>query len=506
MKNPYAFFLCSFQLLFVVVASQLPLFSGASVLHFATDGRITEHINPRNHTIINQKILQHALFATLFRFEEMAQPKPFLVKSVSFSEQIAQLELHDNLRFSDGRPIRSQDVIRSLKDVLKLSLAESPLVRYIEGAERFISGEAPDCSGLILIDQKRFQIRYRHQFSTLSQLLSEAATAIVPEDWQADDKVFSGPYLLEKRAIEEGHETIFLKPNPFWTLSRPTLSQIMFHYYQDSDAFASAIRKGEPDYFLISYGNDFPIDNSLYRIVSLPTNGQIYVLLNPKSSPFNDIEWRYFFKELILDLGKDIQENRRGAINTRLVMPYGLPGYDLFKPIKPGRVVRPQVPDQEFALLFHLNRSPLREKLFNLLKKKLAPHRVGLIPIWEHISVTMPRVRAGEFTMTAFYYLSDTPSSINFFERLFIPSQELNPGAFSVDEAIALINSYYKETNDLEQMRILAQLESIAQDSSFLIPVLGISYTLGSRLGRPVIKTDRFLNLYLDQFRLIHEH
>jgi len=477
----------------------------SEVIHFSIDGQIPEQIDPQSQQIINQKLLQHALFATLFRFETESPPRPFLAKNVSINGKTALIELHPGLRFSDGSPITTREVISSLERLLKTPQPQNLLQQYIDGADLFVAKESPHCPGLVQVDDLHFQIKYKLQFLTLIHLLSEAVTAILPQNWQPGQMVFSGPYCLENRVQMKGHETIFLKKNPYWNLTQPSYKRIEFSFHRDPASFFEAIKSGEPDYFFITFGNEFPLVDVPYRIIKIPTNGQFYLLLNPRIKPLDDIAWRVFFKEIILDLSKRMQTNWRGAIHSRLVLPYGLPGYDLFKPLKPGEIIRPKSPAAMLTLPINLNRTALRVKLYSFLNEKLAPYQVQLKPIWEHISQTMPRIKTGDFTMTGFYHLCENPITINFFERLFIPYQELNPGGFCLNEAIELINRYHLEEQDLERVRILAKLESLAQESAFLIPVMGLSYTFGSRLGRQPIQSNRFLNLYLDQFKTIHE-
>lgn len=494
------------MLLLILTGRSLVCDNRSHTLCFAADGQLSEQIDPRQYAIINQKILQHALFATLFRFEQDTPPRPFLAKEVSIDDESVLIALHEDLFFSDGRPLTAGDVIRSLEYVIKTSMSESSLQRYIDGADQFVSGETSHCRGLEQIDRHRLRIRYRHAFSTLAHLLSEPATSILPEGWQAGSNVFSGPYIIEKREKETDHEKLTLVSNPYWALEKPAYNRVLFHYYQDAELFSKTLEAGQPDYFLISYGNTVRLENLSYRIVNLPTNGQFYILLNPQASPFDDIAWRIFFKNLISGLGKTIQQNWRGAVNSRLVLPYGLTGYDLFKPIHPERAVRPGKEKELVTLPFLINRSPLRIMLLDIINRELSAHHVRLEPIWEHISQTMPRVKRGDFTMTAFYYLCDSPVTINFYERIFLPHQEMNPGAYTVPEALELIGRYHQEKKDLERMRILARLEALAQESAFLIPVMGISFTFGSQLGRPIVSPNRYLNLYLDTFKPVHEH
>jgi ABC-type oligopeptide transport system substrate-binding subunit len=466
---------------------------------------VSERIDPHQQAIINQKLLLHALFATLFRFEQDSPPRPLLVKTVTRIGQKAQMELHENIFFSNGRPITSEDVIHSLERLLRMSQNQSSLRRYIEGAEAFIRQETEHCSGLTVIDPRRFEIHYRLQFSTLLHLLSQTAASILPRDWQPEADIYSGPYILEKRVLEKGRESLYLKNSSRWSLTRPQHEQVRFTYHQDPASFFDALKAGEPDYFLITFGNELPFSDIPYRIDTIPTNGQFYMLLNPRIKPFDDPAWRVFFRDIILVISKKMQDSWRGSINARLVMPYGLTGYDLFKPLKPGPIARPSQPEGEIILPIHLSRSPLRVKLHTILNKKLSPHQVRLAPVWEPVAQTMKRVQSGDFTMTGFYYLSETPININFFEDIFVPGQELNPAGFVLAEAQEQIRLFHLEENDLQRMRLLAKLEALAQESAFLIPLLGLSYTIGSREGAPLIVTNRYLNIYIDQLRAVHE-
>lgn len=506
MKNLLPFPLFSWLLAGILASPPLYSESPPSILHLSLDGEISEHIDPHEYPIISQKILQQAIYSTLFRFKDNLEATPCLAKSHQLKDQTMIIELNEGARFSDGRRITTRDVISSIERLLKAPKSRASLHRYIEGAEQFVNGETENCTGLEAIDDNRFCIRFRYKGSNLIQYLCDTTAAILPEGWKPKDPVFSGPYTIEKRTRKNDVEMISLRINPHWSLTRPKNERIDIHVHKYPESMVNEIKKGWPEYFLFTFGNDVTLDNTSYNIINMPTNGQFYVLLNPQAHPLDKAEWRVFLREMIFIAGEKIHQHWSGSMHSRLVMPYGLPGYDLFRPIKENQAIRPAQPAEEIDLPIHLNRSVLRMKLYTALKETLSRHRIRLTPVWEHISQTIPRLKTGEFIMTAFYYLSGNPVSINFFEQMFLPGEQLNPGGYTIPKATELIDQYHKEENDLERMRILARLESLAEESSFLIPVLGLSYIFGCRRDQPVITSNRFLNFYLDQFQSQHEH
>ena len=304
-----------------------PLYSESpsSVLQLCLDGEISELIDPQEYPIISQKIIQQAIYSTLFRFKDDLETVPCLAKSFTVRNRSILIELQENIRFSDGRPITARDVISSIKRLLKAPKSRASLHRYIDGAESFVSGDTPHCPGLEQIDSKRVRIRFRNNNINLIQFLSDTTASILPEGWQPEEKVYSGPYTIEQRRRKDGVETISLRANPYWTINKPGNEQIVVQVHKFPDSMTREIQKGHPDYFLFTFGNEISLGDIPYHVINMPTNGQFYVLLNPMTPPLDKIEWRFFLMEIILEAGKKIHQHWSGSINSRLVMPYGLP-------------------------------------------------------------------------------------------------------------------------------------------------------------------------------------
>ena len=99
---------------------------------------------------------------------------------------------------------------------------------------------------------------------------------------------------------------ISLRINPHWSLTRPKNERIDIHVHKYPESMVNEIKKGWPEYFLFTFGNDVTLDNTSYNIINMPTNGQFYVLLNPQAHPLDKAEWRVFLREMIFIAGEKI--------------------------------------------------------------------------------------------------------------------------------------------------------------------------------------------------------
>jgi len=104
------------------------------------------------------------------------------------------------------------------------------------------------------------------------------------------------------------------------------------------------------------------------------------------------------------------------------------------------------------------------------------------------------------------YFLIDTPLSSYFYETLFTPGHELNRIGYTVPEALQLLNDFRQETDELKKLKILSQLEEIAQEEAFVIPLANPLSILGYKDHLKNVKVDRSLNIYFEDIHVEKRH
>ena len=141
------------------------------------------------------------LFDGLTRFTPDAKVVPGLAKSwdVSADGITYTFHLHGGVKFHDGRPLTSTNVVASFQRVLDPATKGGrgwPLYP-IKGAEDYAAGKAKTVSGLATPDDSTVVITLKEPFSIFPKLLAMPVASVVPDNPPADfgqRPVGSGPW------------------------------------------------------------------------------------------------------------------------------------------------------------------------------------------------------------------------------------------------------------------------------------------------------------------------
>jgi len=201
-------------------------------------------------------------------------------------------------------------------------------------------------------------------------------------------------------------------------------------------------------------------------------------ILNPTSGVFKDKKFRTFFKQYLLSVDFTKLGDWNYATSTRYVLPFGLTGYSLFKEFEKLELddLIPKSPIRIRS--YYVNRG-IRKIIFPFIQKDIKKHKVEIELNQSDWSELSPRMLRGDFDLTAFYYMVDIPNSFYFYESLFNVSGELNPTGYQVPEAKKLLQEYRMEPDEFKRIKILSQMEKIAHEEAFTIPILNSMCLLG---------------------------
>jgi oligopeptide transport system substrate-binding protein len=199
-----------------------------------------------------QLLLQ--LYAGLTRLDETGEVYPSLAEGWEISDDGLTYEfaIRDDLAFSDGTPLRAEDVRRSwlrLLDPATRSTAPDVL-SVIEGAAARLAGDATeDEVGISAPDPATLVVTLRHPASYFLQITATPSAFVVPPSadasagWQtANAFVGSGPYIVDGT---EG-EDLVLRANGRYVAGAPPIAEIRWMAGLDGDA-ATAFSDGEVD-------------------------------------------------------------------------------------------------------------------------------------------------------------------------------------------------------------------------------------------------------------------
>lgn len=469
-------------------------------LHFAIPLPFEFTFDPVEGNYINLQSFFRATYSTLFKLDQYRRPYPFLLETYNRSGKTVMFLLKKDAKFSDGSDITSADVVQSIEAGMRHTSYPNAIYKMIEGGEEFFQGKTIHCSGIKIIDSRRFQIILENENDEYCHYFTSIIMSILPDNRNRDkDKLlFSGPFQVVRQEQQKYQVILTLKKNPWYIGDTPKLDTLFIHIYLDDTAFERAILRGEPDLFLYNNRQQMLKSRYRYNYFKTPIFGGFYFKLNPKNGPFKDKRLRTFFKYFVRSQVEARNENWVLTTPVDLVLPYNLTGYFVFNPI-PRQDFKLYAPTGKVTIKCINPRFGIREEMFSLLKKKLKKYNVSLDLQWNPMPKILEMEKKGALDLTSVYYISDVPLSFYFYETLFLPGHELNLFGYEVPEALELLDTYRKETDEIKKLRILARLEEIAQEEAFLIPLFNQLTVLGYKSDVKNVTIDKLLNINFEE-------
>ncbi len=243
-------------------------------------------IDPRYTNSVDDVKLSRLVAPGLTSVENgTVEPRLLLAESITWRDpRTADVTLRPGLRFSDGTPLTSADVVFTFESARDPAM-ESALLRNMR--DRFAGFEA--------LDERRVRI---HLTEPLATLLSDLEFGIVSQRAAGADRRFdggsvvgAGPYLVESFDAED----IRLRRNPHWPFAAPRTERVRMRTVRDSNARALMLAGGSADLTLNSMRIDLVDDLSQGRRVELATGPGLkltYIMMNGQDPALRDVRVR----------------------------------------------------------------------------------------------------------------------------------------------------------------------------------------------------------------------
>ena len=245
----------------------------------------------------------YMIYDTLFALDAKLQPQPQMVDSwtVSDDQLVWTFKLRDGLKWHDGQPVTTADVLPSItrftdKDTLGGLLAAS--TREMKA-----------------IDEKTFQIVLKEPYGLMLKTLAKSSSvpllimpkrsAETPLNQQISDMTGSGPFIFKKDEWKPGEKVVYLR-NPDYKprAEAPSglaggkvvkLDRVEWVSIPDTQTAINALQQGEIDMIEQPAHDLLPVlekDRNV-EVVTLDQLGNTYILrFNWKQPPFNDLRYR----------------------------------------------------------------------------------------------------------------------------------------------------------------------------------------------------------------------
>jgi peptide/nickel transport system substrate-binding protein len=258
-------------------------------------------LDPTFTTAYISRNFGHMVYDSLFAQDAKGQPKPQMVEKYSTSKDGTtwSFALRPGLKFSDGTPVTSKDVVASINRWMARDSLGKAMVA--SGAE--IKG----------VDDRNFTLTFKEPFSLVLEALAKPSgypplilperLAKMPATSPLTEVLGSGPYVFKRDEWVPGNKAVFVRNPHYVGRTEPAsglagnkqskVDRVEWLYLPDANSSIAALKRGEVDYVeqvAPDYITPLRADTNV-KIVSGGTY-QGFLIFNHLHAPFNDARVR----------------------------------------------------------------------------------------------------------------------------------------------------------------------------------------------------------------------
>ncbi len=277
--------------------------SKGSVLHVQV-GPSPETIDPAlNVAVDGSNMIIHA-FEGLLKFDRSSTIVAGLADKWEQSEDGLTWTFHlrNDLKWSDGTPLTSEDFVYSWKRVVDPIIAAPygyDLLNLVVGFEEASAGDL-DKFGVEAPDANTFIVHLKSPCIYFDKIA--AYTALVPvqkatieangEAWTINPKAYvsNGPYYMTE--FTDGAQIVFTKNPYYWDAANITFDTIVWHLIEDANTSYTAYNQNEIQMIKDVPTEEIPSLRGNGEFFLEPLMGTYYVSFNTQKAPFNNSKVR----------------------------------------------------------------------------------------------------------------------------------------------------------------------------------------------------------------------
>jgi oligopeptide transport system substrate-binding protein len=287
------------------------------------------------------------VFTGLVQFDNNLKVTPQLASSYSVASDGLTWTFHlrPNLKFSDGTPLTSADVVYSIDRALQpatKSVVGPVYLALIKDSDKLNAGKIPTIIGdsLLTPDPNTVVIIANKQAAYFLDALVYSTSYVVEKsviekygtnwgDHLADNGGQGGDGPFKVQSWTHGTNIVFV-PNPNYYGPQPQLTKLTYPFYKDTATNFEAYQAGQTDYAQGVPTADLTIARALpnNQYQSVPQLWINYYTMNYLVKPFDNIHIRQAFA---LAINKDLIVHsvwKDTIIATNHIVPKGMPGYN----------------------------------------------------------------------------------------------------------------------------------------------------------------------------------
>src|SRR6266568_2671510 len=291
------------------------------VLNMGFENQVSDNktVDPALSTDANSIAAIDLVFTGLVQFDNLLKIQPQLASSYDLGSDGLTWTFHlrPNLKFSDGTPLTSADVVYSINRALlpaTKSVVGPVYLGLIKDSDKLNAGKIPTIIGdsLLTPDPNTVVIIANLKAAYFLDALAYSTSYVVEkslidkygDNWTDHLNQGGGDGPFEVQAWNHG-TNIVLVPNPTYYGPHPQLSKLIYPFYKETDTNFKAYQAGQTDF-----------------ATDVPSADQNTV------KPFDNIHIRQAF---FLAINKDLIAHsvwKDTVIASNHIVPKGMPGYN----------------------------------------------------------------------------------------------------------------------------------------------------------------------------------
>jgi peptide/nickel transport system substrate-binding protein/oligopeptide transport system substrate-binding protein len=283
------------------------------------------------------------VFTGLVQFNDKLEVQPQLAASyVLGSDGLTwTFKLKPNLKFSDGTPLTSADVVYSIDRALQpatKSVVGPTYLGLIKDSDKLNAGKiptiigdsllTPDANTVVIIANKKAAYFLDALVYSTSYVVEKSLIDKYPTTWTDHLSEGGGDGPFKVQTFTHG-TNIVLVPNPDYYGAKPQLTKLIYPFYKEAETNYKAYQAGQTDYSGVpsaELASAKALSNNQYSLV--PQLWINYYTMNYLVKPFDNIHIRQAFA---LAVNKDLivqSVYKNTLIPTNHIVPSGMPGYN----------------------------------------------------------------------------------------------------------------------------------------------------------------------------------
>ena len=278
----------------------------------ATIGEVNS-MNPLFANTNSERVLSRLMFSTIAAIDRSGHPAPQLAEYIRPSEngRIWTVKIRDDLKWSDGEPLTTDDVM------FTLNLIKNPAVNTIYDANLAnVKVETNENNEIVFT----LATPYADFMTALvipvvpEHLLSDSDPKTLIEDSFSNAPTGSGPFFFNaaQSSSTSNEKVIYLSSNPYYYRKQTMLSSFAIHIFTDQESIISAINAGTVTATAeLTEAVDDKITSAQFHHKNSSLNSGAFIFFNTTSQNVKDIAVREAIRQ-----GINMAEIRNEAPNT----------------------------------------------------------------------------------------------------------------------------------------------------------------------------------------------